>query len=257
MATITITPTTTYQTIIGWEATGQAAEDYMLSTDWDIIKPILMDKAVNELGINRIRMEAHSMQENPYDYYADFLVSGDENDFINNISENINDNADPNVINPSGFQWTFTNRVVNEIILPMRTLLEERGERLYVNVCMVDFSGGRASADFLFGEHPDEYAEFMLALFQHMDYTFGFVPDAIEIILEPDFMSEWSGTAIGNTIVATGDRLSANGYYPDFIAPSNTNIGTAITYFDDAIAVSGVSNYITDFSYHRYSGESD
>jgi hypothetical protein len=77
------------------------------------------------------------------------------------------------------------------------------------------------------------------------------------VILEPDNVSRWNGTLIGQAIVAAAARLSANGFTPRFIAPSNTNMSNAITYFDDMIQVAGVLQYLEEFSYHRYGGVSD
>jgi hypothetical protein len=75
------------------------------------------------------------------------------------------------------------------------------------------------------------------------------------MILEPD-NSDWNGTTIGQALAATGARLTAAGFTPDFIAPSNTNMQSAIQFFDDMIGVPGVRQYLKEFSYHRYSGVS-
>lgn len=77
------------------------------------------------------------------------------------------------------------------------------------------------------------------------------------IILEPDNVSQWNGTTVGNAIVKTMTKLQASGYSPDIIAPSNTHMGRAITYFDQLIRIPGAAQYITEFSYHRYGGVSD
>jgi len=91
----------------------------------------------------------------------------------------------------------------------------------------------------------------------HLDNTYGRVPDALEVILEPDNVNQLDGTTIGKAISVTMNRLSANGYNPDIIAPSNTNMKKSINYFDDMMRVPGVSSYITEFSYHRYRESSD
>jgi hypothetical protein len=82
------------------------------------------------------------------------------------------------------------------------------------------------------------------------------VPDAIEVILEPDNTGNWRSQTIGAAIVATGDRLKAAGYRPDFIAPANTNASAAVQYFDALMQIPRVPEYLTDLSYHRYSGVS-
>jgi hypothetical protein len=61
---------------------------------------------------------------------------------------------------------------------------------------------------------------------------------------------------LGEAIVVTAPKLIANGFTPSFVAPSNTNMGNAITYFDQMIAVPGALPYLEEFSYHRYGGVS-
>jgi MYXO-CTERM domain-containing protein len=74
--------------------------------------------------------------------------------------------------------------------------------------------------------------------------------------LEPDNVSQWSGTLLGQAMVATAARLQAAGYTPRFIAPSNTNMGNAVTYFDQLAAVPGALTHLEELSYHRYGGVS-
>jgi hypothetical protein len=84
---------------------------------------------------------------------------------------------------------------------------------------------------------------------------FGFVPDAVEIILEPDG-NPWNGTLIGQAIVATAGRLSAEGFHPRFIGPSTANMGQAVPFADDIYRVPGVEPLLSEIAFHRYSGVS-
>src|ERR1700720_4859292 len=73
---ITLDPKTTYQTITGWEATAQAgqADEYdgrgspgpyvNASKPFQLYKDRLLDLAVNDLGINRVRVECKCSMEN-------------------------------------------------------------------------------------------------------------------------------------------------------------------------------------------------
>jgi hypothetical protein len=105
-------------------------------------------------------------------------------------------------------------------------------------------------------QDPREYAELILATFQHLQQKYGFVPDAVEMLLEPD-NTPWRGADLARALVATGDRLKAAGYTPDFIAPSNTSMSAAVTYFDAMVQTPRVLEYLSDLAYHRYSGVSD
>ncbi|MBL0171713.1 MAG: Ig-like domain-containing protein [Gemmatimonadaceae bacterium] len=68
---IDVTPGISYQTISGWEATSQIGEHGCSS--YQIYGSTLLDRAVNELGINRMRLEIVSSVENPTDYFAQLL----------------------------------------------------------------------------------------------------------------------------------------------------------------------------------------
>ena len=61
------------------------------------------------------------------------------------------------------------------------------------------------------------------------------------------------GAKLGAALVATGDRLKANGFNVDFIAPSGSGTPSSIRLFDAMIQVPRVLEYLTEFAYHRYS----
>ena len=259
--TVTVNPAIRYQTITGWEATAQAGQDS--SAAFPNYKNTLFDSAVNDLGINRVRLEIKSGAENTRDTYVEYK-SGliDYAAYRCLRYSTVNDNSDPNTINSNGFHYTDFDLAIDQVVVPLRQRLQARGEQLYVNFNYVAFTGQMTAAGCPAGlqyihTDPQEYAEFILATFQHIKNKYGWVPDAVEIILEPDNTSFWRGTQIGNAIVATANKLSANGFNPDFIAPSNTSMSNAITYFDAMVQVPGVLQRLKEFSYHLYSGVSD
>ncbi|NND03711.1 MAG: hypothetical protein HKN91_13090 [Acidimicrobiia bacterium] len=248
--TITVDLATRHQQIVGWEATAQAGQTELET--FPAFQSEVLDRTANQLGINRVRLEIRSGAENDQDYFALWRSGSISRDaFRETWYAPVNDNADPNSINSGGFHFTELDDDVNTIVEPLRQRLQARGERLYVNLCFVDFhsEAGITATD------PDEYAELMVATFQHLQSQYGWVPDAVEIILEPD-NSSWNGTRIGESLVATNARLAAAGFNPDFIAPSTTNMTNAIEYFDDLAAVPGAVDALTELSYHRYSGVS-
>ncbi|OGR87242.1 MAG: hypothetical protein A3J74_11255 [Elusimicrobia bacterium RIFCSPHIGHO2_02_FULL_57_9] len=259
--TITLNPATTYQTITGWEAAAQAGQSDPLFPNF---KDTLFNQAVNDLGVNRLRLEINSGAENTRDFWTEFRNGQIDNATLRCLRySTVNDNADPFVINPSGFQFAQLDDTVDNVVLPMMQKLQARGERLYVNLNYVAFTGQMTGAGCPAGlqynhdDSPDEYAEFVLATYQHLQSKYGWGPDSWEIILEPDNTSFWRGTQIGNAIAAAGSRLQANAFSsPRFVAPSVTNMANASPYFDAMIAVSGVQQYLSEISYHRYGGVS-
>jgi len=254
---IKLNPAITYQRIAGWEATAQAGQldtaGGGLSAAFVKYKDRLFDLAVNDLGINRLRVELRSGSENPRDYFTEFLdrrISYSE--WKRHWYEKINDNADPSVIEPRGFQFSEVDHIMDHIIVPIQHRLAARGERLSVVLTYVDF--GRSPFEHY--DNPEEYAEFILAAFEHLRARYGRVPDAVEVGLEPD-NTPWNGTRLGRAVAATARRLKAAGFSPCFIAPSTTDMANSVTYFEDMIAVPGVLGVLRELSYHRYRGVSD
>ena len=250
-ATITVDTLTRFQVMSGWEAVTQAGQDEAGFAGW---QQQLMDLAANDLGLNRLRLEVRSGVENPVDSDAAYRAGTiSTSEWRSSRYLVVNDNADPNVINAAGFHFSAIDRAVTNVVLPLRQRVEANGERLYINLNYVSFNPSTTLAHL----DPAEYAEFLLATFQHLQSTFGFVPDAVEVILEPDANTPWVGTLIGQAIVAAGNRLALAGFRPEFVAPSTTNMANVVPYLDQMVAVPGVMTYLKEVSYHRYGGVSD
>jgi hypothetical protein len=253
-ATITLTPGTTYQTMTGWEVHGWHGEPDCAEAT--LARGTVFDKIVNELGITRIRLEVRSGAENPVDYYAQMRAGQIPYDttWKQNRYAVINDNGDPNSMNAAGFHFTELDYSITTNVLPMKQRVEARGEQLYINLNYVAFGSGNT----VHAQSGAEYAELMLAVFQHMDATYGFVPDGIEIMLEPD-NAGWTydktqvGVKLGNAIVATKARLAANGYNPEIIAPSAMNpVANHVEMWNGIESVPGAAAAVDEISYHRY-----
>lgn len=256
---MTVDPATTYQTMNGWEATAFAGQD---SPNFLAYKDAVYDAAVNDLGINRVRLQVRSGAENTEDFWAEHL-NGTLSDsaWRSRRFSTINDNSDPNVINMAGFKWTELDEIVDRVVLPLKQRVEANGEKLWINLCYVAFTGeigsdGTTGLQYIH-DNPQEYAEFIEAIYLHLVSTYGWAPDSWEVLLEPDNVSQWNGTTIGNAIVAAANRLQKYGYTARFVAPSNTDMGTASTYYDQMLAVPGAISHVMEFSYHRYSSVSD
>lgn len=239
---IVVDTNTQFQTMSGWEATAQAGlSDH---TDGDLYKDNLIDQAVAD-GINRLRIQIrHNTESN-----------------TPNLDGSVNDNADPFSINPAGFQWGDNNGVdvQLEVADMMRERLAARGESLYVNLCYVDFKSA-----YTFDHHtnPEEYAELMEAAFLRTWTRHGWVPDAIELLLEADKTSniKWtgstttpSGAKLAAVMIATRNRLAQHGWFPKFIAPSPTNCDKADVIYNAMKAANpAIVQYMSELSYHRY-----
>jgi hypothetical protein len=255
-ARIIVDPNVKHQTITGWEATTWVAEPG--DPAFPYYKDKLYDLLVNDIGINRVRLEIRSGVENDNDNWSDYQAGNiDYPTWRCRRYATVNDNSDPCVINWLGFHFSEMDWTIDNIVNPLRQLMGARGEQLYVNLNYVAFTSQIGSCGTYLHDNPAEYAEFVLAAYLHLQSKYGWVPDSWEVLLEPDNVSQWDGRLLGRAIVAAAGRLEAGGFNPAFVAPSNTNMGNAITYFDDLIQIPGALQYLKEFSYHRYGGVSD
>jgi hypothetical protein len=254
-ATVTIDATVRFQVVEGWEAHAESAHEHPA---FPLFKDELFDRAVNELGINRVRLEVRSGAETRTDWYA--LWRGGQIDNATHRTKRfatVNDNDDPLSLDRTGFRFSHTDSLVKSVVLPLKQRLEAKGESLFINVNYVGFHRQITDGGDYHHDDPDEYAEFVLATHLHLRDEYGILPDAWEVILEPDNTDMWRGRQIGEAIIASAERLQSHGFTTPFIAPSNSNMGRAIDYFDDMIEVPGVRERLAEFSYHRYGGVSN
>jgi hypothetical protein len=250
---IDVVPGITYQTMTGWEGTTQIGELECNRQAFGVYRPPLIQRLVNELGINRVRLPLRSGTENPTDWFAQHITGQlTRPQWRVHWYEIVNDNADPRSINPAGFKFSFLDYTIDSVITPLRQALAARGEQLYVNLNYTDFDDSPLEHS----SNAEEFAELLVATFQHIQAKYGWVPDAVEMILEPDNTSNWRVATIGPALVAAGDRLKAAGFTPAFIAPSHTGINGALVWFNALVAMPRVMEYLTDLSYHRYSSGS-
>ncbi len=250
-ANLILDPSQIGQTITGWTAVAQIGQNEC--TGYERYKDEVIERGVDELGISRLQLAIPSGMENPVDYFGQYLAGQIPfSTYQQNRYEFINDNNDPFTIDPAGIQFTYIDHTIDNLVLPMKTLLEAKGEQLNLILTYVDFN--KSNVDH--GSNAEEYAEYFLAIFDHFQTKYGWVPDAIEVILEPD-VAAWNPALVANALVAAGKRLEGNGYSVDFLAPSTTNMGAAVSWFDRMIQNPEVLNYLTDITYHRYSGVSE
>lgn len=245
--TVSLDRSTTHQVFDGWESVIQ-------STLLGYIRQpqayqAMLDDAVGDLGITRIQIPVFAGTERPSGYgqaYIDGEIS--ERELVEKYAYDVvNDNSNPKVADLSRFDFALLDARVEHVVLPLKERIAQRGEKLYAYLSYVDFGKSR----FEHYDRPEEYAELMAVLFDHLKAKYGFVPDGINVINEPD-QTPWTGEMIGRAIAATASRLHAAGYHPDFIAPSTVDRSRAVPFFEEAIRVRGARQQITAIGYHCY-----
>lgn len=207
--TVTVDPSQRFQTIEGWECVTFASQD---NPDFERFTDTLWDRVIREAGINRLRLEVRSGAENSTDYFSQYQTGRIEySTWRANRYATVNDNDDPAVLDSDGFHFSELDHTLQSIVLPLRAAATAVGESLEINLNYVAFTSQITQGGSYHHAVAAEYAEFILAAFRHMDRNYGFVPDALEILLEPDNVSQWNGASVGRANVAVVSRLSAAG----------------------------------------------
>jgi hypothetical protein len=256
----TIDENTEYQTWDNWQA---HAESYGLTNPltgayagWNVkssypnyIADVLA--AAVDFGINHVNIPVASNVENATDYFAqvqDGTITIPEYNSYRNYHDN--DNADPNSKNAAGFIWDSVAFWMDTIVVPLRTALASAGITMKLS-----FNNLLSSANddgWYLENNPDEYGEFILALYDYLQVTYGFVPDYMNFNEPP---KRGSINDIWDSALAIQERLTAGGYTPKFLIPSGVSVGETLTYIASVRARLGDAwcrSYISFISYHRY-----
>ncbi len=248
-AVLTIDATQQFQTIRGWEATAETGIEPTTSQPY---MNELLDAAV-DLGLTRLRVEVRSGYEhtrNIAQEYRDGVISYAE--FRCTRYATVNDNDDAFSINWRGFRFERLDEHIEGMVLPLRDRLAEQGVRLWINVNYVAFTNQLCEGHRYLHNRPDEYAEFVLATYQHLRDKYGLTPDSWEVALEPDNTREWTGEAMAEAMVRTARRLQQAGFTPSFVAPSTTLASNALDFVRPIWSRETLRPLLREVSYHRY-----
>ncbi len=231
------------QTIVGWEAGAQADQG---SAPYPLYRDTLLGLAVSDLGINRLRIEVPAGIEDTINYYAlrNSLPEGQWNCLRYQTVKT----------SPPTFHFEELDSTIEELALPMKRLVEARGEHLWLNFDYIAFACTGKGYPYIH-TNPSEYAFFAQSVLQHVQQKYGLVPDSWEVMLEPDNSTPWKAagaTVLGQALAATATQLAAAGLHPDFIGPSTESASAASAWFDTMMAVPGVPGNLKELSYHRY-----
>lgn len=247
LATIAVNEGQRFQAMTGWEALAEIGQVECDPRAYATFKDEVLDRAANEVGINRIRMGLRNGFENPVDQFIPFQAGQlTFNQWKVFWFQVVNDNNDPFVINPAGFTWGYLDYTMDELIVPLKQRLAARGEQLWLNLSYTGANSGQLHRD-----NPDEYAEFVLAAFQHLQQRYGFVPNSLELVNEPN-LGGWNATHIARNLAAVKPRLAQAGFTPEFIGPSSSTVAAALQDFDGMIPQAGVAQGLDAIVYHRY-----
>lgn len=228
---VTVDPAQTFQTWEAWEvaSTNSADPPYSYST---ALADSVTHLAANELGINRIRLQAT---------WNNIETDGTSSGNPDSPFSWKNDNADPNSTNAAGFRWTEFDKIVTKWVLPLK---QRVGADFLLNLNVVCMQSSCAPVR----ANSAEYAEFGVTVLEHLRSTFNLTPQYFELMLEPQV----TGTELGQDWAALRSRMQAAGFTGvKFIAPSLVNSNQTVSYANAVMAVPGNPS-LDEISYHRY-----
>ncbi|MFN0116278.1 MAG: hypothetical protein ACKVPY_16525, partial [Paracoccaceae bacterium] len=216
---ITLDPTTRYQTFRAWETTA--------IFDWPLpevpLREAVYDHLFDVIGVSRLRVEVYAGAENTRTTFADLFDKGETTDYLRLYRyQTVNDNDDPFLIEPAGFHFDDLDWRVENVWLPLKARADARGLPFEFSLNYVAFTNQSQGGPYIH-DRPEEFAEFVLAAFLHLKDKYGIVPDALEPILEPDNIAQWTPEKFALAVAAVTRRLTAAGFAPRLILPSTTS----------------------------------
>lgn len=256
-ANVGLVPTETFQTIDAWEANAKMWEFNRRSNrfddSWMPARDRILTMMIAEGGINRLRVELRSGSENPVDYWSQFRGGAlSYTDFKKRAYEKVNDNTDSKAVNPKGFQFSELDFRMDNYVVPAMRIAKAMGRPMRFSLAYVDSKWSDQQGQLSHADNPEEYAELIAAAFAHLKQKYGLVPDALEIVLEPDNSDGWAGRRIGSAIVAVSRRLEEQGATPRIIAPSTSVARRAPRYMQEIMSIPGAAEKVSVLAYHRY-----
>ncbi len=250
---ISIDPATRHQTIAAWETT----IDLFWPDKFTPYRDEIFDRLIDDVGITRLRVGVFCGDENIDHSFEDYRTGRiDYPTWSLRRYVTINDDADPFHINWAGFDFSDLDYRIEQVFVPMRARAEARGRKLDFNLNYVAFTDQSQGGPYIHTE-AEEYAEFILAAFLHMQEKYGFTPDAVEVLLEPENSPHWTPELLAKAIAAVTRRLAGAGFHPRLIAPSVEDARHAVPWMKAIAAEPGAMDLMGELSYHRYWGGSD
>lgn len=270
---ITIDFNTTYQTWGGWEVNAQAGAGYdgtdteqnfttayngaLVAAPYPNYVDTLMEYAA-DLNITRLRQKLPWHAEHTTDYSALFYDNTyTVNEWLATFAYFANDNADPDDLSTSGFIWTSIDYWFDTIIDPYKTyMLAATGLEVDFKLDLLPGAHRTNPEEYQLYDYPDEFAEFVLAAYNHLQEKYGYVPAGIywNEVTESDYAT---ATSLAACMLAIQQKLTAAGYSPKFNVPGGLGSTSSRAWWQALRAKLGdswCSQYVGVIEYHRYSG---
>ncbi len=228
--TVTIKPDVRYQTVLGWGK----------STPWlaapQMLRDQVLDRAVNDLGLTRLRLEAPSGNRTTHRNW-----------------EWLNDNGDPDDINWEAFSTEALDTMVACWVVPFKQRVEANGDPFNIYVSPSFFNGGSSGIvpEWLL-RSPGEYAEWATALLLRLRDKYGVIADYYCICNEAGNNNKFSPEVVGRMIRTLGPRLQQLGLPTTIEFPESINAHVAWRYIEALRDDPEVWKHVGVLAYHWY-----
>jgi len=234
-ATVALAPDVRYQTIRGWSATPW----YPNISPW--LRDQLLDAAVNDLGLTRIRWGPPSGNRST------------ERDW-----EWENDDGDPTHLRWEAFNTAAADQAVRTWVLPFKRRVEANGDPFEIWVSPSFFNRGSTGAVPAWLLHsPGEYAEYATSFLLHLKGKHGLEADYYVILNEAGNHNPFSPRVVARMIRTLGPRLRRLGLRTKIQFPDCINADTSWRYIQAVKDDPEVWKYVGALSYHLYGNNSD
>lgn len=219
-----------FQTILGWSV--NPWQPWI--TPWQ--RDRLLDEAVNELGLTRIRFGPQNGSRHGQRMW-----------------EPENDDGDPDHINGTEFGTEQVDRYVERWIKPFKQRVEANGDTFELWISPSFFDGGSTGRvpEWLL-RSPGEYAEYATAFLLYLKNKHGIEADHYVICNEPSNKNSFQPHVVGRMIRTLGPRLKTLGLKTRIQFPDGVSAMTSWRFITALKDDEEVWPHVAMLSYHLY-----
>lgn len=225
---VSIDTTATYQPILGWGIPLFIERQDRIG---ELIQDKMLDLFVNHMGCNAYRWEIYRRDWEDYQ----------------------NDNENPDSIDWRFFKTDFCDKRAEQVGLPMKKMVEARGEKFITYASSSYFMEGHdGTVPEWILQSPAELTEWLMAHLIYMKEKYGIDVEQICVVNEPDNHSRFTATNVGNAIKYLGPKLKEAGLKTTIMFPEHAMVSGALDYIEQWKDDPDVMDYISVFGYHLY-----
>jgi O-glycosyl hydrolase len=229
---VTLDPSATHQTIRGWSCNPWYAGIAPRLRDQ------LLDEAINQLGLTRVRWQ-----------------QAVGNRATERSWEPVNDDGDPDHINPPAFATEDADKRIEIWVVPFKQRVEANGEPFELWMSPSFFNGGSTgSVPAWLLQSPGEYAEFAIAYLLHMKQKYGIEATHYVICNEAGNNNAFSPAVVAEMTKTLEARLAAAGLQTKGQFPDCVNAQQTWRYIEAVKDDADFWKYVQLLTYHWYGG---